>query len=159
MKKPNKNLIAAMGIPVFLFLIVFGFGACRSHGHGFLTAERIHTVIDWKVNDFMDKIDATPEQRQQIETLKMQLMQEAITLHAQLHRDQDFFLDQWKSSVPDRDRIHAEIDHHADLKRAFAHKVTNAIIDLHDILTVEQRAELMERIEELRRHHRSLNSD
>ncbi len=159
MKKSTGKKAGIGGVFVVALGMLMGFGACRGHGNGFMTPERIRTVIDWKTADFMDKIDATSQQRERIEALKDRLIQEAVTLHMQLHSNHGLFLEEWKSAAPDVERIHAELDGHARLKKAFARKVADAVIELHGILTPEQRELLTERIEELHRHHRFLNSE
>ena len=52
--------------------------------HQFLKPERIHQMVTWKVDDALDKIQATETQRTQIHAIKDRLFNEGHTLHEQM---------------------------------------------------------------------------
>jgi len=58
------------------------------------------------------------------------------------------FLEEWKSSRPDMDTIYNEIDTASEAKKVFAKKVADAVVELHKILTPDQREVITDHIEE-----------
>ncbi len=55
-------------------------------------------------------------------------------------------LAQWESANPDRARLHALVDQRIDAMRAFAHQAVDAGIEVHGVLTPEQRAKLEKKV-------------
>lgn len=146
----SKKWIAFLGIPMLLCTSAMGFTGCKGHGlghgKGFVTPERILKLVDWKINDFLDDISATSDQRAQINSIKERLVTEAIALHSSNKPNHQVMLDQWQSDAPDLTVINAIIDTTAQRKTAFAKTVADAIVELHAILTPEQRAAVTEHI-------------
>ena len=146
MEKISKKWLLGLSIPVILGVSVLGISAC--HGHGIMTPERILQIIDWRMDDVLNDLNATADQREQITQIKDRLITDGISLHKQLHDSHGIFLNEWKSDSPDLTVIYSGIDDAAALKRSFARKVAAGMVDLHAILTPEQRSILTTRIEE-----------
>ncbi len=112
--------------------------------------ERAKQYATWKLNDLLDELDADAKQREVLHGLKDQLIDEGVALHPAKQALRDELLTQWKSERPDANAAHAAVDRMFDEVRAFAHKVVDAGLTLHQTLRPEQRTELVERAESRR---------
>ncbi len=127
-----------------------GFGRCGGpNPHD--PAQRAAFVSD-RVDDMLDDLNATDTQRQQIHAIKDRLLAQAAELHQEGEPLHGEILAQWQSATPDRTRLHALVDQRADAMRAFAHQAVDAAIEVHDILTPEQRAKLEKKMERMHRY-------
>jgi Spy/CpxP family protein refolding chaperone len=111
--------------------------------------QKVAKFITWRVNDALDDLKATDGQRQQVLTIKDGLLQQAAPLFAERRQMHDALMEQWKSDRPDGQRVHALVDQRIDEMRALAHKAADGMLQVHDILTPEQRVQLAE---EMARH-------
>ncbi|HZA51478.1 MAG TPA: Spy/CpxP family protein refolding chaperone [Myxococcaceae bacterium] len=116
--------------------------------------ERARQFINWRVDDALDELDATDTQRAKAHALKDRLFDEALKLRTSKEQVHTVLVDQWRSDRPDGAAVHREVDRIADEFRAFAHQAADAALELHQTLTPEQRAELLQRAEQHRGRHR-----
>lgn len=93
-----------------------------------------------RVEDLLDDVKATDAQRQQILAIKDRLLAEGKALHAKRPGAHQELLAQWESDRPDVARIHALVDARAAEMKAFADGVADALVEVHGVLTPEQRA-------------------
>jgi len=121
----------------------------RGHGHGRDPAAVSAFVTD-HVEDTLDDLDATPEQRARIMAVKDRLLEAAKGLHGDRKEAHDALVAEWKAATPDAARLHALVDARAEEMRALAHQAVDAGVEVHDILTPEQREKLTRKVE--RRH-------
>jgi Spy/CpxP family protein refolding chaperone len=110
------------------------------HGHhrGALMAK----LVDWHVGEVLDELKATPEQREKVTRIKDQILAEAKTLHAGgrgLHQEIHALLQQ---DEPDAARIHELVDSRMAELRTFGHKLADAALEVHKVMTPEQRQQL-----------------
>lgn len=151
MKRISKKWFAILGIPLALGVAAWAQGpkAICSFGemHGMLKPERIHQIIDWRVNDVLDEIDATSEQRAAIHDLKERVMDEFVNAHREMESAHETLLTQWKSDSPDPVAIDAAIDSSVQVKAKMAKQIAHDIAVLHGILTPAQREILTEKME------------
>ncbi len=134
-------LAAALAVGAILALAGFAYGRGPGFRHR-MSPEKIQKFVNFRVNDTLDDLKATPAQRQEVNAVKDQLFEQAKTLfagHQELH---DQFVAQWNSAQPDAKQVHALIDQRADELRAFAHSAADAALKVHGVLTPEQRAQL-----------------
>ena len=145
----SKKWLALIGIPAILCTSAMAFTGCKGHGHGkgFITPERIMKIVDWKVDDFMDEINATSTQRERILEIKDRLISEAVVVHTEMAGNHVTLFNEWKSDSPNMDTINGIIDDASARKAAFGKTVADSIVELHSILTPEQRAKITEHIE------------
>jgi Spy/CpxP family protein refolding chaperone len=130
------------------FVLLSGFGAWGMH-HGF-NPEKMEKFITYRVNDTLDDLKATPEQRQKVLAAKDLLVgdfEKQIPAHRQMRQE---LLAQWNTETPDAKAVHAAIDARFDAMRALAHEAADQMIQIHGVLTPEQRAQVAERFA---RHH------
>jgi periplasmic protein CpxP/Spy len=57
------------------------------------------------------------------------------------------FLDEWKAASPDKARLHQLVDERVEAFRKVAHEAVDAGVEVHDVLTPEQRAKITKKAE------------
>lgn len=120
---------------------------CRGRG---MDPERVEKMVSYQVEDFLDDVDATPAQRSRTEELKKQLLTDVTPLMKQSDGARTELIAQWKSPVPESARVHALIDSQLDTVRALTHKLADAAIEVHQLLTPEQRQTVTKRLDRRR---------
>jgi protein CpxP len=119
-----------------------------------LTAFRHHrdpaAFVDARVAKLLDEVNATDAQRTQINAIKDKLVADLKTVRASHQGLHDEFLAQWQADRPDQAKVHALIADRATAMKGFADEVADALLQVHDILTPEQRATLAQKVKE---HH------
>ncbi|RKH53338.1 Spy/CpxP family protein refolding chaperone [Corallococcus llansteffanensis] len=138
MKK--KLAIAGTAVVAVTLLTGFGFGG-RGH-HGSPDPERIKQMVTWKLDDKLDDLDATEAQRTSIHAVKDRLLADGQQLMEGQQAVRKEALTQLESPNPDAAKLHALVDARIDAFRAFAHKATDAVLEMHRTLTPAQRQEL-----------------
>lgn len=115
-------------------------GGFRGHGHD---PELVHKFIRFAVNEKLDAIEATPEQRQKVQEVTGRLLQEAHALRqakTELHDQMSELLAQ---DQPDPARAKALVQARVQEFSRFADDATDALLELHRTFTPEQRAKLL----------------
>ncbi len=137
-------LLVAAG---FITLTGFG-GGCRGHGHGHGRdpAELAAFVTD-RVDDALDDLDATPEQRTRINAVKDRMLAAGLEARGARGQTHETLLGEWKATSPDAAKLHALVDARVDAMRALAHQAVDAGVEVHGILTPEQREQLTRKAE------------
>lgn len=148
MKKSKLWTILAGATAV---LALAGFGRCGGP-HPRDPSQMAAFVTD-RVDDVLDDLDATDAQRQQIHAIKDRLLAQARGLHAEGEPLHGEVKAQWESANPDRARLHSLVDQRFEAMRAFAHQAVDAGVEIHGILTPEQRAKLEKKMERMHRFH------
>ncbi len=139
------------GVPALLALVLIVGLATNCRGKffdGFMTPERVHKMITWKVNDVLDELDATDFQRTRVHEIKDRLFNDGHKFHAAGIDDHKLLLDQWRSETLDRDVIDDVVDRQFERKREMSKKVIEAATEIHEILTPAQREKIAVHIEE-----------
>ncbi|HSN90474.1 MAG TPA: Spy/CpxP family protein refolding chaperone [Anaeromyxobacteraceae bacterium] len=141
-----KKTLAGGAAGIAAIALLAGFrGGCGGHAHGRDPAEVAAFVTD-RVDDALDDLDATPEQRQRIHAAKDRLLSEGARLRGtrgETHRE---ILAQWDSERPDAARLHALVDARIEEVRALAHQGVDAAVEVHATLTPEQRARVSRKL-------------
>ena len=125
----------------------------RWAGRGMHDPERVRQVITWKVDDALDGIEASDAQRQEVHRLKDSLLDEGRQLMVGHRESRGELLAQWESATPDAQRVHALVDGRVDAMRAFAHRVADALLEVHRLLTPAQRQEVAQHARERAGRH------
>lgn len=142
----NRRLLIVFGVTALAAAAVAG---CREHGlGGHPNPERMHQMITWKVDDALDKLDATDDQRTRIHALKDRVLTRGHELHEAARPLKDGFVEEWMKESPNPQTLHGVADQWIDQIRGFAHEVVDALIELHDVLTPAQRAQVAEHVRE-----------
>jgi Spy/CpxP family protein refolding chaperone len=143
MKTKNKFLVA--GSAVLAVVLLTGF---RGMGSDCGNPERMKQVITWRLDDKLDTLKASEEQKKSIHALKDSLFTEGMTLREGQQGVREELLTQWEAVNPDSKRVHQLVDERVEALRGFAHKLTDAALEAHRILTPEQRQQLSTEVRE-----------
>jgi Spy/CpxP family protein refolding chaperone len=103
--------------------------------------------VSARVDDLLDDVDATPDQRTKIHGIADRMLEAAKQAHAGHDADRAAVLAQWKADQVDRQALHALVDQRVDALRALAHQAVDAGADAHDVLTPAQREKLAKKAE------------
>jgi Spy/CpxP family protein refolding chaperone len=123
-----------------------------------LTAAKYHhggpahleQMINHRVDKMLDDVKATDTQRQQILAIKDKLLADGKALRASQADVRKQLLAQWNADQPDTAQVHALVDGRADATKKFADEVADALVQVHGILTPEQRATVAQKLQQ---HH------
>jgi len=146
MKRTLATLAAAGGLAALAAL-----GGC-AHRHPRDPAEAA-ALITSRVDGLLDDLKASDAQRAQVHALKDRLLADGLKLHAAGQPVHAEFLAQWNSATPDAAKLHALVDERIEALRAYAHELVDAGVELHGILTPQQRDQLAQKVERLHHHH------
>lgn len=102
-----------------------------------------------RLDDALDDVDATPDQRARIQAIKDRVLARAQALRAGREDARQALLAEWSAASVDRAKVHALVDARAAELQALAHEVADAAIEAHGVLTPEQRAKLARKAERL----------
>jgi periplasmic protein CpxP/Spy len=146
----KKNLIAAGSLAVVLTagLALTGLTGC---GHHRPDPEHMERMVTHHVNDALDDLKATPEQRQKVLAVKDRMLASGKTLRGDHQAMAKEALSLWEATTFDRARALALVDARLDAMRTLAHQAVDAAAEVHATLTPEQRAQVAAR---LRKHAR-----
>ncbi len=125
------------------FLVLTGFGRC---GHGPVDPARVDQMVTMHLDDALDDLKATDPQRAQVHALKDKLLQDGQKFAADQRQARQALVAQWDAAQPDGAQVHALVDARIDALRALAHEAADTAIQLHGILTPEQRAQISKKI-------------
>jgi Spy/CpxP family protein refolding chaperone len=109
--------------------------------------ERIAFATDW----MLQRIDATPEQREQVKGIVANVLQDLAPLREQHRQNRDAFLT--ALAQPQVDRATLEQLRRAELELAdqASNRIIGGLADVSGVLTPEQRAKLLEMAERFKR--------
>jgi periplasmic protein CpxP/Spy len=114
---------------------------CGAHGHR--DSAMVHRFVDFAVNEKLDEVKATDEQRQKVREIKERLMKDGHALHEShgaLHADLVKLLEQ---DQVDAAQVKALVHQRTDALVRFADEAADAAVELHDVFTPEQRKLLL----------------
>ena len=141
----TRRILTLAGAAAGLALLAGFAGGCGMHRHPRDPAE-VASFVASHVDDALDNLDATPTQRQQIHAIADKLVKDGVALHAGQADARKALVAQWDSAQPNRDQIHALIDQRIEALRAFAYEAADSAVDVHGILSPDQRAKVSKKI-------------
>ncbi len=121
-------------------------GGCMHH-HGPRDPAQVAATISKHVEDVLDDVNATPDQRTKILAVKDRMLAAAQAAHVDRKATHEAFLAAWKSDAPDAASLHTLVDQRMNELRTLAHQAVDAGIEVHGVLTPDQRAQLTKKIE------------
>ncbi|WNG34454.1 periplasmic heavy metal sensor [Archangium violaceum] len=143
----TKNKILLAGSAVLAFVLLTGFRGGH-FGGGPRDPERVKQMVTWKLDDKLEDLKATDSQKQALHGLKDSLFEDGKRLFEEQKGARAQMVEQWESPNPDSRAVHALVDARVDAFRAFAHKLADAALEAHRILTPEQRQQVTARVRE-----------
>ena len=148
MTKRRGILVAIAGVAILGTLVLTGFRGPGFHCRGDMDPEQMQERSSRMLGHMLDRIDATDTQREQIMAIKEGLFTRGMALRDEHMGSRDEMLEIWESDAPDADAVHAKVDARIEALRLFAHEAADSALELHTILTPEQRAQVAERVRE-----------
>ncbi len=138
-----KKILSTALVLAILAVGTLALTAFRHHGDH----ANFDRFVTHRVDDMLDDVKATDAQRQQITAIKDKLVADGKALHA-AHADvRKELLAQWQSDQPDAARVHSLVDGRADAMKKFADEAADALLQVHGILTPDQRAQLTKKLQ------------
>ena len=141
----KKTLVVAVAL-VAAVVTLTAFRHAGFAGHGRDPA-RMAQFVKNRVADALDDVDATPQQRDQINGIVDQVLQKAQAAHQGQGDVHQAFLTAWKAESPDAAQLHQLVDQRIDAMRALAHQAVDAGVQVHGILTPAQRQKITTKLE------------
>jgi Spy/CpxP family protein refolding chaperone len=118
------------------------YGRHCSHGGGRHGA-MMHKFVDFAINEKLDEIGATDAQKQKVGEIKDRLMARGEALRGERKAAHEEILEQLSRDQPDAARVHALVKERTESFARFADDVTTGVLELHAVLTPEQRQKLL----------------
>ncbi|MGI5865816.1 MAG: Spy/CpxP family protein refolding chaperone [Myxococcales bacterium] len=140
-----KKALVVGAVAIAAFVLLTGFGG-HHRGPFHHDAAKMRKHLDFRINDILDDLNATEAQRSQIHAIKDRLHAELEGTASQRQAAREAVHQEWRSARPDAARLHALVDQHLDAARAVLHKAVDAFVEVHAVLTPEQRAQLEEKL-------------
>ena len=126
-----------------------GFLGARAHGPRHADPERIQAMVSRHLDRVLDKLDATEEQREQITAIRARVFAEVLPVMQQHRVDkQAAVATLLGEGEVDAEALRAKLDGHLDAHRKLASTVLDAVLEVREVLTAEQRAQIREHLEE-----------
>jgi periplasmic protein CpxP/Spy len=125
-----------------------GWGRCGRHSCSpEAQAERLEFATDW----MLKKVDATDEQKQKVKDIVKAAAQELTPLRDQHRKHRDDFLAALTQTNVDRQTLEQLRQAELQLAQDASNRIVQALADVADVLTPEQRTELVKLAEQFRR--------
>ena len=129
-----------------------GAGALHAYGrhcsHGGGHGAMMHKFIDLAVNEKLDEIGASDAQKQKVGEIKDRLMARGEALRGERMAAHKEIIDQLSKDQPDAERVHALVKERTESFARFADDVASGVLEVHAVLTPEQRQKLMAHVRE-----------
>jgi periplasmic protein CpxP/Spy len=123
--------------------------AVGHHGHH---KGMMRDFIEFKVDRVLADLNLTDDQKQKTEVLRGKLRQEFENFAQDRKSGRQVIVDEWMKKTPDRTIITETIDQRIDNHKQAAHRIIDVMLEFHDLLTPEQRQELLNQVEEMHGH-------
>lgn len=164
-RRGGALLLGGLGLGLALVLAFGAFqavglgprhGGFGSHGgfcsHGGLTAGQVDLKIDRLTTWVMDDLEGTPEQRQKSAEILKAAARDLMPVHEELRANHERVTGILTAPAIDRAALETVRARQMELAEGASRRITQAVADLGDVLTAEQRLELMERARSFRHH-------
>lgn len=138
----NRHLITKTLFAVSAVALLSGFVGSCGHRRGHMKPERVQRHMTERVNDFIDDVDANDSQAKQIRGLAQGLTDRVPTLMKGHKSMKDSLQKAWASPAPEAQPLHEQLDRQIEGVSSAMHAIIDAGVELHKILTPEQREEV-----------------
>ena len=124
-------------------------------GHGEMTQERLNKMVSWKVDDFLDSVDATDAQRDHVNAIATRMANDVGPVLLDNAESRAALQKLFESQTVDAASVHATLDKRSDALKGVAHKVADAAIEVREVLTPAQRQQVVAKLQAYEhRYHR-----
>lgn len=146
--------LALAGVLAFGAFQAMGIGT--RHGgfcsHGSLDSAQVEKRIDRLTTWVMDDLDGTPEQREKAAEIARAAAKDLAPVHDELRANHEKVVELLTAPAIDRAALEAVRARQMELAGTASRRITQAVADLGDVLTPDQRVELVERVRAMRHH-------
>ena len=146
----KKKITAALSVCLSLALV--GCGAPPDDEN--ISEAQIHQRVSKGLDRVLGKLDATETQKVKVRAMAKDLIQKGRKVKATHKVTRDKLKAQWNSPRPDRQAVHKIVDTQLDVMKGFIHQVVDKVVDLHAVLTPQQRQELQQLGKKFHEHRR-----
>lgn len=136
----NKRIVTRTLLALSAVALLSGF--TRWGHHRAINPERVQRHMTERVDDFIDDVEADESQAAQIRAVASRITVQVPgvvrghqALKESLHKA-------WASPKPERGALHSQLDAQLKTATGLLHDLLDAGLDVHDILTPEQRKEV-----------------
>lgn len=144
-KKHGRNLIVAAGLIIGLAATAGVVASCGGHSmHHGKDPEKVRKFVMWKIDDHLDDLDATKQQKKQILQIADRVIQDGMTLRKDKDAHHATILGELESGSPNSTRLHGMLDEHIDQFRGFGHRTLDALLEAWNLLDENQQGELID---------------
>lgn len=147
-----SSLLGAKVLAIGGAVVLAGAGA----GFGMRAKSKMHArgdfdeFMQWKIEKTLTEIDATPEQSEKINAILDDLKDQGFALHDAKRETHQAFKAELSKDEPDVEALHELVDARTAEFNEFAHEVVDAVVEIQQTLTPEQRAQVEQMMAE---HH------
>lgn len=145
----KKTIIAALTLCAPFALV-----GCGGPPEEELSETQIQQKVNKGVERVLDRVDADETQKARVKLMARDLVLKGRKLKESHKGTKQQLKAQWNSARPDRKQVHRILDKQIDGVRALIHEVADKVVDLHAILTPQQRQELQQLGEKFHKHRR-----
>ena len=149
-----KNALFIVPVAIVSFLALTGFrGAPSTAKEDFAAKQAKFTrIATAKVDNALDDLKATPDQRVKVQALKDGLLKEGAVVVQGNQATRAELTALWSSEKPDARVVHAIVDARFEAVRGLLNQAVDAVLELHAILSPAQRAQVSEKAEAMHRY-------
>jgi protein CpxP len=116
--------------------------------------ERAHSFVTERVDDVLDDVEATSEQRTEVHVIKERLFDQMVEMRSSGGDVRAEAMEELAKDTPDKEQLHALVDERMDLWRGAMHNMVDEMVELHGVLTPQQREQIIAIIQEkMDKHH------
>lgn len=134
-----------------------GVGALCAHGEGGFHGRAGHAMmekfVDFTLDEKLDEIQATDQQKQRIHEIKDRLVREGEALHEDREAVGKEIVTLLAQDQPDADRVRALVRQRTAAFTRFGDDVAQAALEVHGLLTPDQRSRVRADLREHLEHH------
>jgi len=117
------------------------------HGHGAFDPARLEEYLERGLKHFYVELDATPEQQQRLPPIVKEAARDLLPLREKLHAARGRGIELLTAPVVDRGAIESLRAEQLQLVEAGSQRLAQALADVAEVLTPEQRKTIAERLQ------------
>lgn len=141
MNKSYKRIVAVLAAVLVTSILAACHHGHRDHGN----TKGFAIFMEKSVAHVLSSINVTDEQREQIDRLTGELVEDAKQVRSGHEADRDNIVACLLLDKPNSDWLHGKVDEKAKAWTEFSHRSVDRLIEISAVLSPEQRQELKER--------------
>ena len=122
----------------------FLLNGCHGPRHGPPDMRVVDMIVSYKLDEVLDEIHATDDQRGEFHDVKTWILLSIEEGMEEKRLDRAVFMQELMSDIPDARHLHAILEERLERKNEMAKDILDAVLDLHALLTREQREKLFQ---------------